>query len=327
MAQAWGTCKDMDIDSHNRNGRGEHDNGRREEVRRHGRGHRHVPRIHGKLCTDNGRFAYTQPGYRDCGRLRHLDGVGYRRERELPVPVLPDGPGYGRVIHHSPAYRASNTWNWATTCAMAGSNSITVSVKDSTGATATVSGAYTLSASTPPPLSDGLAVNPTTATAWTTVTCTSTASGGSGGYQYQFSRSGPDTSGTYVVAQGYGTSSSWNWATTSAMAGSNTIKVTVKDSSGATTTNSDAYTLAAAGTSTGNSYYMAPTGSDSNSGTISAPWKTITYAVAKLKAGDTLYARGGTYSEQGSSNNWPYRVGNRNRANHHQGVSRRDARI
>ena len=209
----------------------------------------------------------------------------------------PDTGGSSIVVQ---AYGASNTWNWATTSAMAGSNTISVSVKDSTGATATVSGAYTLSASTPPPLSDGLAVSPTTATAGTTVTCTSTASGGSGGYQYQFSRSGPDTSGTFVVTQAYGTSSSWNWATTSAMAGSNTIKVTVKDSSGATTTNSDAYTLAAASTSTGNSYYMAPTGSDSGSGTISAPWKTITYAVAKLKAGDTLYARGGTYSEQGS---------------------------
>ena len=207
------------------------------------------------------------------------------------------------------AYSASNTLNWATTSAMAGSDTISVSVKDITGATATVSVAYTLSASaTPPPLSDGLAVNPTTATAGATVTCTSTASGGSGGYQYQFSRSGPDTSGTFVVTQAYGTSSSWNWATTSAMAGSNTVKVTVKDSSGATTTNSDAYTLAAA-TSTGNSYYMAPTGSDSNSGTISSPWKTLAHGAAAMKAGYTLYVRGGTYTGQGSSNTMPMSSG------------------
>ncbi len=178
---------------------------------------------------------------------------------------------------------------------MAGSNTMTVSVKDSTGATSTVPVAYTLSATTPPPLSDGLAVSPTTATAGTTVTCTSTASGGSGGYQYQFSRSGPDTSGTFVVTQAYGTSNAWNWATSSAMAGSNTIKVTVKDSSGATTTNSAAYTLAAGTTSTGNTYYMSPTGSDSGSGTITSPWKTLTHGAAALKAGDILYVRGGTY--------------------------------
>ena len=54
---------------------------------------------------------------------------------------------------------------------------------------------------------------------------------------------------------------------------------------------------------TGNSYYMAPTGSDSNSGTISSPWKTWASASKKLKAGDTLYARGGTYTGQGSSSN------------------------
>ena len=212
----------------------------------------------------------------------------------------PDTGGSSIVVQ---AYGASNSWNWATSSVMAGSNTISVSVKDSTGATATVSSAYTLSASTPPPLSDPLTASPTSATAGTTVTCTSTASGGSGGYQYQFSRSGPDTGGSFVVTQAYGTSNTWNWATTSAMAGSNTIKVTVKDSSGATTTDSTAYTLASA-TTTGNSYYMSPSGSDSGSGTITSPWATISYASSKLKPGDTLYARGGTYYGQ-NGGTWP----------------------
>ena len=50
--------------------------------------------------------------------------------------------------------------------------------------------------------------------------------------------------------------------------------------------------------STGKNYYMSPSGSDSNSGTISSPWKTVGFASSKLKPGDTLYARGGTYTGQ-----------------------------
>ncbi|MEO7494680.1 MAG: right-handed parallel beta-helix repeat-containing protein [Massilia sp.] len=45
-------------------------------------------------------------------------------------------------------------------------------------------------------------------------------------------------------------------------------------------------------------YYIAPTGSDSNAGTLASPWKTIKYGSAKLSAGKTLCARGGTYYGQ-----------------------------
>ncbi|MGA2192855.1 MAG: right-handed parallel beta-helix repeat-containing protein [Nitrospirota bacterium] len=55
-------------------------------------------------------------------------------------------------------------------------------------------------------------------------------------------------------------------------------------------------------TSTGNSYYIATTGSDSNSGTITSPWLTLAHGAAALHVGDTLYVRGGTYTGQGSSN-------------------------
>jgi hypothetical protein len=47
-------------------------------------------------------------------------------------------------------------------------------------------------------------------------------------------------------------------------------------------------------------YYMSPSGSDSNSGTISSPWKTLQKANSVLRAGDTLYVRGGTYSGSGN---------------------------
>jgi hypothetical protein len=44
-------------------------------------------------------------------------------------------------------------------------------------------------------------------------------------------------------------------------------------------------------------YYLAPTGADSNAGTSSsAPWKTFKFALPKLKPGDTLVLRNGTYT-------------------------------
>lgn len=46
------------------------------------------------------------------------------------------------------------------------------------------------------------------------------------------------------------------------------------------------------------SYYIAPAGSDSGTGTLARPWKTIRFASAKLTAGKALCARGGTYYGQ-----------------------------
>ncbi|MDQ5922811.1 MAG: Beta helix protein, partial [Patescibacteria group bacterium] len=43
-------------------------------------------------------------------------------------------------------------------------------------------------------------------------------------------------------------------------------------------------------------YYMSPTGSDSNSGTISSPWFSLERAWQSIAAGDTVYLRGGTYA-------------------------------
>jgi len=48
-----------------------------------------------------------------------------------------------------------------------------------------------------------------------------------------------------------------------------------------------------------NSFYVAPTGNNSNPGTISQPWKTIEYAAntTQVKPGDTVFIRGGVYNE------------------------------
>ena len=45
----------------------------------------------------------------------------------------------------------------------------------------------------------------------------------------------------------------------------------------------------------GNTYYISPTGSDSNAGTATAPWKTIQKAADTMVAGDTVLVHGGNY--------------------------------
>lgn len=44
-------------------------------------------------------------------------------------------------------------------------------------------------------------------------------------------------------------------------------------------------------------YYVATNGSDTSSGTLTQPWKTVQKAANTLVAGDTAYIRGGTYNE------------------------------
>jgi len=43
--------------------------------------------------------------------------------------------------------------------------------------------------------------------------------------------------------------------------------------------------------------FVARDGSDSNTGSMESPWRTIRHGVSRLRAGDTLYLRGGLYWE------------------------------
>ena len=47
----------------------------------------------------------------------------------------------------------------------------------------------------------------------------------------------------------------------------------------------------------GNAYYIAPTGSDTNDGSLERPWATVKHAWRNSGRGDTVYVRQGTYSE------------------------------
>ena len=45
-------------------------------------------------------------------------------------------------------------------------------------------------------------------------------------------------------------------------------------------------------------YYIAPTGSNTATGDVTHPWATFFYALPRLRPGDTLIVRGGTYRER-----------------------------
>jgi hypothetical protein len=49
--------------------------------------------------------------------------------------------------------------------------------------------------------------------------------------------------------------------------------------------------------STGTVFYVAPTGSNTNAGTLAAPWQTIQKALTTLQPGQKAYVRAGTYRE------------------------------
>src|SRR5437762_2979596 len=44
-------------------------------------------------------------------------------------------------------------------------------------------------------------------------------------------------------------------------------------------------------------YYVSTTGSDSNNGSLSTPWRTISHAASSVVAGDTVIVENGTYVE------------------------------
>ena len=117
-----------------------------------------------------------------------------------------------------------------------------------------------------------------------------------------------DGGATWEEASG---TSKWSYSWTPPKNGSYTVMAMATDKSGKSETpttgitvnvdiSSSTNSLTAPASSTGNSYYISPSGSDSSgNGTITSPWLTWTHASSKLKPGDTLYARGGTYYNQG----------------------------
>jgi acid phosphatase len=79
-------------------------------------------------------------------------------------------------------------------------------------------------------------------------------------------------------------------------AGSPTLTATVKDSSSHTASSNFTLTVSSP-TATACTLYVSPSGADSNSGTLSAPWKTPQKAASSATACQTVCFRGGSYPQ------------------------------
>jgi Bacterial Ig domain/Fibronectin type III domain/NHL repeat len=238
------------------------------------------------------------------------------------------GPDTGGTAIVAKAYGASNTWSWTTTSAMAGSNTISVYVKnsDGTGEVSSTAPAYTVSPATVVPAIVVNSLVPSVAspaTAGTPVTLTASATGGSGTLQYQFSRMGPDTGGSYVVTQGWGSSGSWTWSTTSSMAGTNTIMVSVRNSDGTgAVSKSAAYTVSTTSTSSNNvvlswnpsastivAGYKVYMGTSSGNYTQSFTAGNVTsYTISNLSPGTAYYFAITSYDSYGNESTYSNEV-------------------
>jgi hypothetical protein len=65
----------------------------------------------------------------------------------------------------------------------------------------------------------------------------------------------------------------------------------------------------------GGEFYVSPDGNDESQGTLESPWRSLEYSVTQLSPGDTLYLRGGVYSEsfwvlEGGEENNPISIRN-----------------
>src|SRR5467141_1024705 len=83
---------------------------------------------------------------------------------------------------------------------------------------------------------------------------------------------------------------------TPTIAGSSTFTATVSDTSSQSTSSSFTLTVANL-TPTACTLYVSPSGSDSNPGTLSAPWQTPQKAASSATAGQTVCFRGGSYPQ------------------------------
>ena len=143
-----------------------------------------------------------------------------------------------------------------------------------------------------------------TPTAAVSVTISPTSATVAAGGTQQFSATVQNTSNTAVtwqvngVAGGNATvgtiSSAGLYTAPAAVQSTTTVTVTAVSQADATKSASAQVTISPI---TGMAFYVSTTGSDSNPGTLSSPWRTIQHAANSVQAGDTVYVRGGVYNE------------------------------
>ncbi|HXY11335.1 MAG TPA: Ig-like domain-containing protein, partial [Terriglobales bacterium] len=195
-----------------------------------------------------------------------------------------------------------STQNLTTSAAWTSSNSQEAGVSRglATGATA---GSVTITASEGGVSSPAVTLSVTAAPATlTSIAVTPSAASIAVGQTEQFTATGTysnntvqnlTSSVTWSASPSDASISSTGLATGTA-AGQSNITATMGSVTSSTTA---VLTVTEAAAPTGNAFYVSTTGSDSNPGTQSSPWKTIQHAANTVQAGDTVYVRAGVYNE------------------------------
>ena len=217
---------------------------------------------------------------------------------------------------------AGTTQQFTATLKNTGNTAVTWQVNGVTGGNSTVgtistAGLYTAPATVPNPATvtvTAVSQADTTKSASATVTITTavsvtislspTSAMVTAGTTQQFTATVQNTSTTAVTWQVNGVSGGSSTTGTISTTGLYTAPATVPSPATATVTcvsqadttksASGQVTIAAV---TGTIFYVSTTGSDSNPGTITAPWRTIQHAATSVQAGNTVYVRAGVYNE------------------------------
>jgi hypothetical protein len=176
-------------------------------------------------------------------------------------------------------------------------SAVTVSARSAADTTKSANASVTIAAA-PTPVS--VAITPTSASLTTGQT-----------KQFAATVSGTTNTGVTWFAGGVqggnatvGTISTSGLYTAPASAPSGAVTVMARCVYDSTVTASAAVTVTAASSTnpppppppSGTQYYVSTSGSDTNSGSASSPWKTLTYAASKAGAGATVHVAAGTYN-------------------------------
>ena len=92
-----------------------------------------------------------------------------------------------------------------------------------------------------------------------------------------------------------------HWTPTSNQTGTHNVDI-VRQVNGQDTVTSIAFNVAAGNATAPAGIYVAPNGQDNAAGTVSAPLLSLHKAAQQAEAGDTIYLRGGTYTNRGFGN-------------------------
>jgi hypothetical protein len=193
---------------------------------------------------------------------------------------------YTFVAADQGAHSFSATLKTVGSQSLTASDTVTGSITGSqSGITVNPAGASTLTVSGPSSASAGSAFN-------ITVTAKDAYGNTATGYTGTVHFTSSDSAATLPA----------NYTFVAADQGAHTFSVTLNTVGSQSVTAADTVTSSITGTLSGitvsgASYYVSTTGSDSNPGTISAPFRTINHGVSILHPGYILYVRAGTYAE------------------------------